>query len=114
MVLNYFSLYVSRKSSQVIMVRLTTTAVLLILPLSITTLIPDFMNIEEGKQQQQQTYHFAYATSSASPSEPQSSEDINHYDGSVQLKPILNDPRLKVENLSDGLDFPTSMAFLGP
>jgi len=32
----------------------------------------------------------------------------------VVAKPILNDPDLKVETIVEGLDFPTSMAFLGP
>ncbi len=33
----------------------------------------------------------------------------------VILKPIIkNNPNLVVEEVSDGLDFPTSMAFLGP
>jgi glucose/arabinose dehydrogenase len=44
------------------------------------------------------------------------SDDVQNPDGNkVILNPIIeNNPSLKVEEVLDGLDFPTSMAFLGP
>jgi glucose/arabinose dehydrogenase len=51
-------------------------------------------------------YYLVYSTST-------SGEDVD--EDEVILKPILrNQLDLKVEHVSDGLDFPTSMAFLGP
>lgn len=39
----------------------------------------------------------------------------NPDENEVILNPIIkNDPNLKIEKVADGLDFPTSMAFLGP
>jgi hypothetical protein len=39
----------------------------------------------------------------------------NPEEDEVILKPIIkNNPNLKVEEVSDGIDFSTSMAFLGP
>jgi glucose/arabinose dehydrogenase len=50
--------------------------------------------------------YFVYATVSVSQ---------NPDEDEVILNPIIkNNPSLKVEEVSDGLDFPTSMAFLGP
>jgi hypothetical protein len=59
---------------------------------------------DEGK-------YFVYSTTI---SDDDSVQDLDE-ENEVILKPILkNNPGLKVEEVSDGLDFPTSMAFLGP
>jgi aldose sugar dehydrogenase len=53
--------------------------------------------------------YFVYATGS------NNDEAQNPEEGEVILNPIIkNNPSLKVEEVSEGLDFPTSMAFLGP
>ena len=53
--------------------------------------------------------YLAYATGSNNGVAQNSDED------EVILNPIIkNNPNLRVEEVSDGLDFPTSMAFLGP
>lgn len=64
-----------------------------------------YANIDdEGK-------YFVYATTV---SDDDSVQDLDE-ESEVILKPIIrNNPGLKVEEVSDGLDFPTSMAFLGP
>ena len=36
------------------------------------------------------------------------------YSNYAAAKPLLNDPGLAVQLVSDGLELPTSMAFLGP
>ena len=32
----------------------------------------------------------------------------------VNAEPVVNDPNIKIEPVYEGIDFPTSMAFLGP
>jgi aldose sugar dehydrogenase len=67
----------------------------------ILVLIHTNSNIEEK--------YLVYATLSDSGVAQNPEED------DVILNPIIKDnPDLKVEEVSDGLDFPTSMAFLGP
>jgi glucose/arabinose dehydrogenase len=62
------------------------------------------MNTEEDEEK-----YFVYATTV---SDDDTDQDL---DEEVILKPILkNNSALKVEEVTDGLDFPTSMAFLGP
>lgn len=53
--------------------------------------------------------YFVYATGSNNGVDQSPDED------EVILNPIIkNNPSLRIEEVSDGLDFPTSMAFLGP
>ncbi len=60
--------------------------------------------LSSSNSEAQETYH-AYATESYNVDE----------DDKVALSPILKgSPNLKVEEVLSGLDFPTSMAFLGP
>jgi hypothetical protein len=40
--------------------------------------------------------------------------DVNEPLEPTEGLPIVNDPKLKVETVFEGLHFPTSMAFLGP
>src|SRR5215208_4410052 len=64
------------------------------------------MNTEEVEDK-----YFVYATAE---SDDDTTQDLNEEE-EVILKPILkNNSGLKVEEVTDGLDFPTSMAFLGP
>lgn len=63
------------------------------------------MNTEEDEEK-----YFVYATTM---SDDDTDQDLDEEE--VILKPILkNNSGLKVEEVTDGLDFPTSMAFLGP
>ena len=65
-----------------------------------------YTNTEEDEEK-----YFVYATIE---SDDDTTQDLNEEE-EVILKPILkNNSGLKVEEVTDGLDFPTSMAFLGP
>src|SRR5688500_14448972 len=46
--------------------------------------------------------YYAYGTTTNAQFEPSQSEDL----------PVINDPSLKVETVIEGLEFPTTMAFL--
>jgi aldose sugar dehydrogenase len=64
--------------------------------------------------------HAAYASEASSSEEDDNSNDDDNFDDTPYggtrdpSQPVLNDPNLKLELVSEGLQLPTQMAFIGP
>src|SRR5918993_1500086 len=107
-------MHISRLSMYRIVTKYLVLSYLLIYMLLCTlTLFPSLANYHDF-------VHTAYASEASSSGEDDNSDDDDNFNDTPYggkrepSQPVLNDPNLKIELISEGLQLPTQMAFIGP